>query len=40
MTEEKKKELEKHIKSITALPGVLQIYLFGSHAYGEPNNTY
>jgi len=38
MSEEKKRELEKYIESIAALPGVLQIYLFGSHAYGEPNS--
>ena len=38
MSEEKKRELEKYIESIAALPGVLQIYLFGSHAYGEPDN--
>ena len=39
MSETMKKELEKYITHISAMSGVLQIYLFGSHAYGEPNNN-
>jgi len=39
MSEEMKKEIDKYIESISAFPGVLQIYLFGSHAYGEPKEN-
>ena len=39
MSEAMKKELEKYITYISAMSGVLQIYLFGSHAYGEPSNN-
>ena len=37
MSGEMKKELDKYIESISAFSGVLQIYLFGSYANGEPN---
>jgi len=37
MSDTIKKELDKYISSISALSGVLEIYLFGSHVYGEPN---
>ena len=36
MSESIKKELDKYIALISTLSGVLQIYLFGSYAYGEP----
>jgi len=36
MSEKIKQEIDKYIAVISALSGVLQIYLFGSHAYGEP----
>ena len=32
-------ELDKCVKQISSLSGVLQIYLFGSHANGEPQET-
>ena len=38
MSEIMKQELEEYISAISALSGVLEIYLFGSHVYGEPNN--
>jgi len=31
-----KQEIDKYIAIISTLSGVLQIYLFGSYAYGEP----
>ena len=39
MSEAVKVELDKYVKFISSLTGVLQIYLFGSYAYGEPRNT-
>ncbi|MCL2628512.1 MAG: nucleotidyltransferase domain-containing protein [Oscillospiraceae bacterium] len=36
MSETIKQEIDKYIALITTLSGVLQIYLFGSYAYGEP----
>jgi len=39
MNEETKKELSKYIESISAFSGVLQIYLFGSHANGAPREN-
>jgi predicted nucleotidyltransferase len=36
MSEKIKQELDKYIAVISTLSGVLQIYLFGSYAYGEP----
>jgi len=39
MSEEMKKEIDKYIESISAFTGVLQIYLFGSYAYGEPKEN-
>jgi len=36
MDESIKFELSKAIEFITSLNGVLQVYLFGSYAYGEP----
>jgi len=39
MSEEMKKELNKHIDSISAFNGVLQIYLFGSYVNGEPKEN-
>jgi len=34
-----KDELDKYVKYISALEGVLEIYLFGSYAQGTPNNN-
>jgi predicted nucleotidyltransferase len=34
-----KDELDKHVKFISSLTGVLQIYLFGSYANGEQRKT-
>ena len=34
MSEETRKEINKYIESISTFSGVLQIYLFGSHANG------
>jgi predicted nucleotidyltransferase len=39
MNESIKTELEKYVAFISSLSGVLQIYLFGSYAYGEPHST-
>ena len=39
MSEEIKKELDKFVDYISSLKGVLQIYLFGSYANGEPRKT-
>ena len=36
MSESIKAELDKYVEFISSLSGVLQIYLFGSYAYGEP----
>jgi len=36
MSEKIKQEIDKYIAVISTLTGVLQIYLFGSYAYGEP----
>jgi predicted nucleotidyltransferase len=36
MSEKIKQEIDKYITVISTLTGVLQIYLFGSYAYGEP----
>jgi len=36
MSEKIKQEIDKYISVISTLSGVLQIYLFGSYAYGEP----
>jgi predicted nucleotidyltransferase len=34
-----KVELDRYVEFISSLTGVLQIYLFGSYAYGEPRKT-
>ena len=39
MSEDMKRELDKYIESISAFNGVLQIYLFGSYASGEPKDN-
>ena len=39
MREEVKQELDRYVNYISSLSGVLQIYLFGSYAYGEPRET-
>jgi predicted nucleotidyltransferase len=39
MSDSIKVELDKYVKFISSLSGVLQIYLFGSYAYGEPRRT-
>jgi len=39
MSEDMKKEISKYVESISAFAGVLQIYLFGSYAYGEPKDN-
>jgi len=39
MSEEIKKELDKFVEYISSFTGVLQIYLFGSYANGEPRKT-
>jgi len=39
MSEEIKKELDKFVDYISSLKGVMQIYLFGSYANGEPRKT-
>jgi len=39
MSESIKAELDKYVEFISSLSGVLQIYLFGSYAYGEPRAT-
>ena len=39
MSEAIKAELDRYVEFISSLSGVLQIYLFGSYAYGEPRRT-
>jgi len=39
MSGEVKAELDKYVEFISSLSGVLQIYLFGSYAYGEPQTS-
>ncbi|MDR2599159.1 MAG: nucleotidyltransferase domain-containing protein [Oscillospiraceae bacterium] len=39
MNELIKVELDKHVEFISSLTGVLQIYLFGSYARGNPRKT-
>ena len=39
MSDEIKIELDKYVNYISSLKGVLQIYLFGSYANGEPQKT-
>ena len=39
MSEKVKLELDRYVQYISSLSGVLQIYLFGSYAYGEPRET-
>jgi len=39
MSESIKAELDKYVEFISSLSGVLQIYLFGSYAYGEPRTS-
>ena len=39
MSEAIKVELDRHVEFISSLAGVLQIYLFGSRANGEPQET-
>ena len=39
MSEAVKVELDRYVEFISSLAGVLQIYLFGSHANGEPQET-
>lgn len=39
MSDAIKAELDKYVEFISSLTGVLQIYLFGSYAYGEPRDT-
>jgi len=39
MSDEIKIELDKYVNYISSLNGVLQIYLFGSYANGEPQKT-
>ena len=39
MNEAIKTELDKYVDFISSLAGVLQIYLFGSYAGGEPRKT-
>ena len=39
MSEAVKVELDKYVEFISSLSGVLQIYLFGSYANGEPRET-
>ena len=36
MSHEVKAELDRYISFISKMDGVIQIYLFGSHAYGSP----
>ena len=36
MTETIKNALERYVKYISSLDGILRIYLFGSYAYGAP----
>ena len=37
MTHDVKEEFERYISFISQMDGVIQIYLFGSYAYGTPN---
>ena len=37
MNNEVRSEFERYVKYISNMEGVLQIYLFGSYANGEPN---
>jgi len=39
MSESIKDELDRYVEFIASLAGVLQIYLFGSYAYGEPRSS-
>ena len=39
MSESIKTELDKYVEFISSLSGVLQIYLFGSYAHGEPRTS-
>ena len=39
MSDALKAELDRYVDFISSLTGVLQIYLFGSYAYGEPRDT-
>ena len=39
MSDEFKAELNRYVDFISALTGVLRIYLFGSYADGEPHKT-
>ena len=39
MSDAIKAELDRYVEYISSLKGVLQIYLFGSYAYGEPRDT-
>ena len=34
-----KSELDRYVSFISKMNGVIQIYLFGSHAYGSPSNN-
>ena len=37
MSETAKAALDHYVSYISSLDGILQVYLFGSHAYGTPN---
>ena len=39
MSEVIRRELDKHVDFISSVAGVLQIYLFGSYAGGEPHKN-
>jgi len=39
MNEEIKAELDRYVEYISSQAGVMQIYLFGSYANGEPRKT-
>jgi len=39
MSEAIRTELDKHVDFISSVTGVLQIYLFGSYAVGEPHKN-
>jgi len=39
MRQEVKTEYERCVEYISKMEGVLQIYLFGSYAYGEPHES-
>lgn len=34
-----KSELDRYVSVISKINGVIQIYLYGSHAYGSPSNS-